>query len=70
MTRPWEMTTICPSDSIEVISSIEFVKRVRASFADSIPIVDGYVRLHDTPGIGVELKAKMFAEMRQHLQLE
>ena len=27
-------------------------------FADSIPIVDGYVRPHDTPGIGVELQAQ------------
>ena len=38
-------------------------------FADSIPIVDGYVRPHDTPGIGVELKPAMFAEMRKHLQM-
>ena len=38
-------------------------------FADSIPIVDGYVRPHDTPGIGVELRPKMLAEMRKHLQL-
>ena len=38
-------------------------------FADSIPIVDGYVRPHDTPGIGMELRPKMFAEMRKHLQL-
>jgi L-alanine-DL-glutamate epimerase-like enolase superfamily enzyme len=36
-------------------------------FADSIPIVDGYVRPHETPGVGVELKPKMFAEMRKHL---
>ncbi|MGE0849199.1 MAG: enolase C-terminal domain-like protein [Hyphomicrobiaceae bacterium] len=36
-------------------------------FADSIPIVDGYVRPHATPGVGVELKPKMFAEMRKHL---
>jgi L-alanine-DL-glutamate epimerase-like enolase superfamily enzyme len=36
-------------------------------FADTIPIVDGYVRLPEEPGIGMELKAKMFAEMRRHL---
>ena len=38
-------------------------------FADAIPIVDGYVRLHDTPGIGVELKPAMFAEMSRRLQM-
>jgi L-alanine-DL-glutamate epimerase-like enolase superfamily enzyme len=38
-------------------------------FADSIPVVDGYVRLHDTPGIGMELRPKMLAVMREHLQL-
>jgi L-alanine-DL-glutamate epimerase-like enolase superfamily enzyme len=38
-------------------------------FADAIPIVDGYVCPHDTPGIGMELRAKMLAEMRKHLQL-
>ena len=36
-------------------------------FADSIPIVEGYVRPHETPGVGVELKPRMFAEMRKHL---
>ena len=39
-------------------------------FADGIPIVDGYVRLHDTPGIGMELRPKMFAEMRKRLEFE
>jgi L-alanine-DL-glutamate epimerase-like enolase superfamily enzyme len=39
-------------------------------FADSIPIVDGYVRLHDAPGIGMELRPKMFAEMRKRLEFE
>jgi len=39
-------------------------------FADSIPIVDGYVRLHATPGIGMELRPKMFAEMRKRLELD
>jgi len=38
-------------------------------FADAIPIVDGYVRPHDTPGIGVELKPAMFAEMCRRLQM-
>jgi L-alanine-DL-glutamate epimerase-like enolase superfamily enzyme len=36
-------------------------------FADDIPVVDGYTTLHDTPGIGVELKRAMFAEMRKLL---
>ncbi|HZT48469.1 MAG TPA: enolase C-terminal domain-like protein [Hyphomicrobiaceae bacterium] len=36
-------------------------------FADRIPIVDGYVRLPEEPGIGMELKPRMFAEMRRHL---
>ena len=39
-------------------------------FADTIPIVDGYVRLPEDPGIGMELKPKMFAEMRKHLGYE
>src|SRR5581483_5052731 len=30
-------------------------------FADRIPIVDGYVRLPEEPGIGMELKPRMFA---------
>jgi D(-)-tartrate dehydratase len=38
-------------------------------FADSIPIVDGYVRPHEEPGIGVELRGAMFAEMRRRLEL-
>jgi len=37
-------------------------------FADDIPIVDGHVRLPDEPGIGVELKRTMFAEMRKRLE--
>ena len=36
-------------------------------FADAIPIVGGYVRPHADPGIGVELRAVMFAEMRKRL---
>jgi L-alanine-DL-glutamate epimerase-like enolase superfamily enzyme len=38
-------------------------------FADHIPIVDGYVRPHDEPGIGMELRPAMFAEMRRRLEL-
>jgi D(-)-tartrate dehydratase len=38
-------------------------------FADTIPIVDGYVRPHDGPGIGMELRPAMFAEMRRRLEL-
>jgi len=34
-------------------------------FADDIPVQDGYVRLHDTPGIGFERKRELFALMRQ-----
>lgn len=37
-------------------------------FADAIPIVDGYTRLHDTPGIGMELRSRMFDEMRARLK--
>lgn len=34
-------------------------------FADDIPIQDGYARLHEAPGIGVELKAELYRELRQ-----
>jgi len=34
-------------------------------FADDIPIVDGYTRGHDTPGIGVELKRDLYAELQR-----
>jgi len=34
-------------------------------FADDIPVEDGYVRLHDTPGIGFERKRELFSLMRQ-----
>lgn len=34
-------------------------------FADDIPIQDGYTRPHDSPGIGVELKAELYSEIRQ-----
>ena len=33
-------------------------------FADDIPIEDGYTRPHDTPGIGIELKAAMYKELK------
>jgi L-alanine-DL-glutamate epimerase-like enolase superfamily enzyme len=36
-------------------------------FADNIPIVDGFTRPHDTPGIGMELRAKMFAAIRERV---
>ena len=39
-------------------------------FADKIPIKDGYVRLPDDPGIGVELKPDMLGEMRRLLGYE
>ena len=34
-------------------------------FADNIPVVDGYTKPHDTPGLGMELKREMFSEMRR-----
>ncbi len=36
-------------------------------FADSIPIVDGYTALPTVPGLGMELRAKLFSEMRRLL---
>ena len=39
-------------------------------FADTIPVVDGYTKPHDTPGIGMELRREMFADMRRRLELE
>ena len=38
-------------------------------FADEIPVVDGYACPHDTPGIGMELRATMFADIRKRLEL-
>jgi L-alanine-DL-glutamate epimerase-like enolase superfamily enzyme len=38
-------------------------------FADSIPIVDGYATLPEEPGIGMELKPVMMAEIRRRLEL-
>ncbi len=47
--------------------SYPFVFQPYGGFADHIPIEDGHTRLHDTPGIGVELKSEMFAELRRLL---
>ena len=38
-------------------------------FADNIPVVDGYTRPHDTPGLGMELKTEMFAQMRRLMDM-
>lgn len=37
-------------------------------FADKIPVEEGYVRLPESPGIGMELREEMFAEMRKLLE--
>ena len=39
-------------------------------FADSVPIVDGHTTLPEAPGIGMELKPRMFAEMRKRLDFD
>lgn len=33
-------------------------------FADNIPVVNGYITLHDTPGIGFELKENLYKVMK------
>jgi L-alanine-DL-glutamate epimerase-like enolase superfamily enzyme len=38
-------------------------------FADQIPISGGTTRLHDSPGIGIELRPRMIDEMRKRLEL-
>ena len=38
-------------------------------FADDLRLVDGYARPHEEPGIGVELRRNMFADMRKRLAL-
>jgi L-alanine-DL-glutamate epimerase-like enolase superfamily enzyme len=38
-------------------------------FADEIPVIDGYTRLPDAPGIGMELKSKMMDDLRRRLEL-
>jgi L-alanine-DL-glutamate epimerase-like enolase superfamily enzyme len=37
-------------------------------FADGIPVVNGHTKPHDTPGIGMELKAEMFTQMRRLME--
>lgn len=37
-------------------------------FADDIPVVDGYTKPHNTPGLGMELKREMFSEMRRLME--
>lgn len=37
-------------------------------FADDIAIIDGFTRPHDTPGIGIERRAKLFADIRRRLE--
>ncbi len=39
-------------------------------FADNMPIVDGFARLPDVPGIGMELKPALFADMQRRLELD
>lgn len=34
-------------------------------FADLIPIEDGYTHPHDSPGVGVELKAELYTELKK-----
>jgi L-alanine-DL-glutamate epimerase-like enolase superfamily enzyme len=34
-------------------------------FADDVDIVDGYARPHDTPGIGIELKSKIYQQLKE-----
>ena len=36
-------------------------------FADDIAVVDGYTTLHQTPGLGIELRRTMFAELKRRL---
>ena len=38
-------------------------------FADDLVLVDCYAKPHEEPGIGVELRRKMFADMRKRLAL-
>ncbi|MGI9411948.1 MAG: enolase C-terminal domain-like protein [Hyphomicrobiaceae bacterium] len=38
-------------------------------FADAIPVEDGYTQLHDTPGIGMELRSTMMKDLRGRLEL-
>jgi L-alanine-DL-glutamate epimerase-like enolase superfamily enzyme len=38
-------------------------------FADDVVLVDGFARLPEEPGIGMELRATMFSQMRERLGL-
>jgi len=38
-------------------------------FADNVVLKEGYAVPHAEPGIGIELRAKMFDEMRKSLGL-
>jgi L-alanine-DL-glutamate epimerase-like enolase superfamily enzyme len=38
-------------------------------FAEGMTVRDGYATPHDTPGIGMELRPDMFADMRKRLEL-
>lgn len=49
--------------------SYPFVFQPYGGFADDIPTDNGYTRLHDTPGIGMELKRDLFAELRRLLEI-
>jgi hypothetical protein len=37
-------------------------------FADTIRVEEGFTRPHDTPGIGMELRAEMFVDIRKRLE--
>ena len=37
-------------------------------FADNTPVVDGYVTMPDTPGVGFEAKTKLYAVMRKLIE--
>jgi L-alanine-DL-glutamate epimerase-like enolase superfamily enzyme len=37
-------------------------------FADSIPIIQGRIRLHDTPGIGIELKPELHSRILELME--
>jgi len=37
-------------------------------FADGVPVEDGRIRIPDAPGIGIELKADLYAEYRRLLE--
>ena len=55
----------------DLATALAFGKAIEpyGGFADAIPVVEGYVCLPQEPGVGVELKRAMFAEMRKRLEL-